>query len=327
MTNSLATNSLARRVSLLAGLALGLSLATGLTLAGPAGVAEAAEFPTKPVTLIVPYRAGGGTDTMSRVLVKALKDELGQPVVVVNRKGGGGAVGATFLKNAAPDGYTILMGGDDIPTWMPLAQEVDFTGADFRYLAAVADYQNAIITTAEQPYKNFKEMIAHAKANPGLAVADQGSITTLFFDILKEREGLDLKVVPTGGGAEVVQLMLGGKVDVAYSGGIHSAYPEELVVLASLNKQRLAGSPDAPTFEELGYGLSMPSYIAFMAPAGVPDDIAAQLEAAILKASQSEDFKTIVEQRLQSPVLSVGSADLTAHIEGLKEQLKDVAEQ
>lgn len=316
------TISVARRALLLVGLAIGLSSAAGLSQTGMTQAAAAEAFPTKPITLIVPYRAGGGTDTMSRVLVKALKDELGQPVVVVNRKGGGGAVGATFLKNAAPDGYTILMGGDDIPTWMPLAQDVDFTGKDFRYLAAVADYQNAIITTAEQPYKTFEEMVAYAKENPGLAVADQGSITTMFFSILREKEGLDLKVIPTGGGAEVVQLMLGGKVDVAYSGGIHSAYPDELIVLASLNKARLAGAPDAPTFEELGYGLSMPSYIAFMAPAAVPDEIAAKLEAAILKASQSDDFRKIVEQRLQSPVLSVGSAELTAHIESLTEQFK-----
>ena len=321
------TISVARRALLSVGLAIGLSSVAGLSQTGMTQAAAAEAFPTKPVTLIVPYRAGGGTDTMSRVLVKALKDELGQPVVVVNRKGGGGAVGATFLKNAAPDGYTILMGGDDIPTWMPLAQDVDFTGKDFRYLAAVADYQNAIITTAEQPYKTFEEMVAYAKENPGLAVADQGSITTMFFSILREKEDLDLKVIPTGGGAEVVQLMLGGKVDVAYSGGIHSAYPDELIVLASLNKARLAGAPDAPTFEELGYGFSMPSYIAFMAPAAVPDEIAAKLEAAILKASQSDDFRKIVEQRLQSPVLSVGSAELTAHIESLTEQFKVMEKQ
>ncbi|THB79216.1 MAG: tripartite tricarboxylate transporter substrate binding protein, partial [Desulfobacteraceae bacterium] len=131
-------------------------------------ISTADSFPTKPLTMIIPYKAGGSTDTMGRVLAKALRKELGQPIVVVNRTGGGGTVGATFLKNAAPDGYTFFMGASEIPVWNPLVQDVEFSIKDFRYLAAIAQYQNALITLKEKTYKTLPELIEYSKKNPGV---------------------------------------------------------------------------------------------------------------------------------------------------------------
>ena len=239
---------------------------------------------------------------MARVFAKALSSELGQPVAVVNHKGGGGAVGGSRLKNAPADGYTILMGGDDIASYIPLVSEVDFAFADFRYLAAVAEYQNAMIARKGAPFSTFEELVAHGKANPGLRLAHIGGVTQMFVERLVDAGGFEAKVISASGGSEVVQLLLGDQIDAAYSGGIHNQNPEQWEVLGSFNANRLPSSPDKPTFEEAGFGLSMPAYVVFMTGAGVPDDVAATLEDAILATTADPDFNTIVRERLKAPV-------------------------
>ena len=286
---------------------------------------SASEFPSKPVTMIVPYRAGGSTDTMARVLAKALRKELGQPIIVVNRKGGGGTVGATFLKTSKPDGYTIMMGADDITTWNPLVQKVEFSRPDFRYIAAITEYQNALITLKDKPYKTLPELVAYSKKHPGIRCALQTPMDSAVIKRIVQKEGLDWNLVTTTGGGEMTQLLFGGKIDVAYSGGTHNQYMEKIEILASLNKNRLGAAPDKPTIKELGYGVSMPSYVIFMTPAGVPDDVAKKLESAIFKASRDKDFKTIVEERLKAPIISVDSAELTSYMADLEAELKSIA--
>jgi len=309
------------RRSLIAGLIATLSNSL------PGDATAAGDYPAKPITMIVPYGAGGGTDTMGRVFAKALGDELGQPVVVVNRKGGGGAVGASFLKAADTDGYTFLMGGiDEIAAWIANSREVDFDKDDFRYLGSVANYQNALVAPTKQPFSSLTAFVEHAKANPGTPVVSQGGMDRLFLTMLADKEGLDLKMVPTSGGAEAMQMLLAGNAVLSYSGGVHANYEGTIAVMASLNGTRLSGAPDAMTFVEAGYNLTMPSLIGFMAPAGLPDDIAATLEAAILKAGASEDFKIIVEERLKSQVDLVSAADTTSFVMALEQTLRPLAQ-
>jgi tripartite-type tricarboxylate transporter receptor subunit TctC len=295
-------------------------------LATTAMPSMAADFPTKPVTLIIPYGAGGGTDTMGRVFAKALGNELGQPVVVVNRKGGGGSVGASFLKNAAPDGYTILMGGvDEITAWNTVASEVDFAASDFRFVGAVANYQNAFVAPEGQPFSTFSEFVDHAKANPGTPVVSQGGMSATLLDIVAEKEGLDLRIVNANSGSEAMQLLIAGNAVMSYSGGIHANYDGQIRVLASLNETRLSGYPDAPTFKESGYGLAMPSLVGVMAPATVPDDIAGKLESALQTAAQDADFLTIVEERLKSKVEVLSADEVAAVIADMAVKYKDIA--
>ena len=305
--------------------ALGLIAgAVGMAIAPVSAIAS--DFPSKPVTMIIPYGAGGGTDTMGRVFADALGNELGQPVVVVNRKGGGGSVGASFLKNSAPDGYTILLGGvDEIAAWNTIASEVDFAASDFRFLGAVANYQNAFVAPTDQPFSTFSEFVEHSKANPGLPVVSQGGMSATFLDIVAEKEGLDLRIVNANSGSEAMQLLIAGNAVMSYSGGIHANYPDQIGVLASLNETRLSAYPDAPTYKEAGYGLAMPSLIGVMAPAAIPDDVAAKLEEAIQKASQDRDFLTIVEERLKSKVEVLSGEDVQALIVEMAEKYKDVA--
>lgn len=301
-------------------------IATAAGLASVSLPAVAADYPSKAVTMIIPYGAGGSTDTMGRVFANALGNELGQPVVVVNRKGGGGSVGASFLKNSAPDGYTILLGGvDEIAAWNPIASEVDFEASDFRFIGAVANYQNAFVAPTDQPFASFNEFVEHAKANPGLPVVSQGGMSATFLDIVAEKEGLDLRIVNANSGAEAMQLLIAGNAVMSYSGGVHANFDGQVKVLASLNDTRLSGAPDAPTYKESGYGLAMPSLVGVMAPAGVPDDVAQALENALQAAANDADFLTIVEERLKSKVEVVSGADVTATIGELAEKYQDIA--
>ncbi len=280
-------------------------------------------FPAKPITMIVPYGAGGGTDTMARILAKALRKELGQPVVVTNRKGGGGAVGVSYLKNAPADGYTFLMGGDDIPTWTALTQNVDFKFEDFKYIAALSEYQNAFVVKSDAPYNTLDEFVSYAKKHPGMSFATTSPIDRMLIETIKAEENLDLRIIKVAGGAEMVQMVLGDKIDMGYSGGIHGRYEGKVKVVASCNKARLATHPDIPSISEK-YGIAMPSYVIFMAPAGVPDDVAKTLENALLKASQDSDFQTIVRDRLKRPIIRVNAAELNDYMTKLYKQLKEM---
>jgi len=285
-------------------------------------MALADTFPSKPVTMIVPYRAGGSTDVMARILAKAMRKELGKPVIIVNRVGGGGSVGATFLKQAAPDGYTIMMGADEIPILNPLLQKVEFNMDDFHYLAAIAEYQTGLVTLASKPYKTLNQLVEYSKKHPGITCALQGPTDKAIINHIIKTNGLDWKTVSTGGGGEAMQLLLGEKIDVSYSGGVHSKFGNKLTVLASFNKNRLAGAPDKPSLDELGYNIAAPSYAIFMTHVKAPAAATQILERAIIKASKSKDFKTIVEDRLKAPVIEVGSKELKSYLSLMEKQLK-----
>ncbi|MEQ9326058.1 MAG: tripartite tricarboxylate transporter substrate binding protein, partial [Rhodospirillales bacterium] len=188
-----------------------MGLAGALAIAFTAGQAMAA-WPEKPVTLVVPYAAGGSTETMARVYAKALQEELGQPVIVSVKPGGGGAVGATFVAKSAPDGYTILFAAASALVWPPMTQDVEYQPDSFTWIASITEYQQALISKAGAPYTNYKELIAHAKQNPGMNFADQNALSRAFINYIGKKEGVDWTAIPTKGGGEMVPFLLGGKV-------------------------------------------------------------------------------------------------------------------
>lgn len=285
-----------------------------------------AEFPDKPLTVVVPYKAGGSTDTMIRVLAKALTKEVGQPVVVQNRPGAGGAVGGTYIKNQPPDGYTFLVGSVDIPTWSPIHDKVDYTVDDFTYLGSITEYQQAIITTPDKPFKNLEELVAYSRKNPGMTFADQSSISKLVILYVAKQEGLDWRSVPTKGGGGMVPMLLGGHLDFAWSGGVHQRYGDKMVVLASCNPDRLGASPDAPALSEK-YNISMPSMVVAMGPKGIPADRAKYLEDALKRASSNDPgFTKLLKENLKFPLTFKSSDEVKAALPGLIKQLKAAKE-
>jgi tripartite-type tricarboxylate transporter receptor subunit TctC len=288
-------------------LGVALLVLTGLATA-PA--AFAADYPSKPITLIVPYKAGGSTETMAQVFAKALGRQLQQKVIVRTRSGAGGAVGSTFVARAPADGYTLMFANVQAITWEPLARpSLEYQLDSFQMIAGISEYQMAFIASPDRPYKTFQELIDYSQKNPGLNVADQGGLTKVFINYIAKKENLKWTAIPTRGGGEMVPFLFGGKVDFAWSGGVHNKYGGKMNVLASCLSERLASAPDAPSVKEL-YGIAMPGETVFVAPTGVPAQVVATLEAAARRAMDDPDFTKILG-RLAFPKRFLSSEEMT----------------
>ena len=281
-----------------------------------------AEYPEKPVTLVIPYKAGGSTETMARVYAKALAAELGQNVVVKTRPGGGGAIGATEVAAAPADGYTLLFAATSALLWPPLTQNVEYDLNSFRYVGQITEYQQAIVAKADAPFDTLKALITHAKDN-ALNYADQSTMSRAYIDYIGALESVKWTGIPTKGGGEMVPFLLSGKIDFAWSGGIHNRYADDMKVLLSMNSGRLLASPDIPSIDEL-YGISMPSQAVIVVPRATPDEVVTALESAMEAATQDADFVDLVENKLQFPVKFVGAEALAADIETTVQGLKQV---
>ncbi len=281
-----------------------------------------AEYPEKPITLVIPYKAGGSTETMARVYSVALGKALGQKVIVKTRPGAGGAVGSTEVAKAAPDGYTLLLAASTSLLWPPLTQNVEYDLDSFDYVGQIAEFQQAIVAKADAPYDTLEELIEYAKTH-SLNYADQSALSRKYIDFIGNTEGVKWTGIPTKGGGEMVPFLLGGKVDFAWSGGIHNRYGDKMKVLASMNAGRLLASPDIPSLKEK-YNVSMPSQAVIVVPKGTPADVIAKLESAMEAATKDPEFDELVTQKLKFPVVFVGSEDLTKDISNTVDGLKQV---
>jgi tripartite-type tricarboxylate transporter receptor subunit TctC len=312
-------NTVSRRTITGMAVALAATLSMGISLT-PAS----AEYPEKPVTLVIPYKAGGSTETMARIYSIALAKELGQKVIVKTRPGAGGAVGATEVAASPADGYTLLFAAAQSLLWPPLTQKVEFGLDSFIYVGQITEYQQAIVAKADAPFNDLAELVAYGKAN-SLNYADQSAMSRSYINYIGAEEGVAWTGIPTKGGGEMVPFLLGGKIDFAWSGGIHNRYPEKMKVLASMNAGTLSASPDVASI--LGkYGVSMPSQAVIVVPAGTPDDVVAKLEKAMKAAAKDADFGDLLANKLKFPVKFVGSKALAADITKTAEGLKTVIE-
>lgn len=290
-----------------------------------APMAMADDWPTRPLTMVIGFNPGGSTDIQGRVLANVMEEFLGQPVNVVNQPGGGSAVAFTRLANTAPDGYTFLFGGTTALTFTPIITDVEYEIDDFEYLAAVAVGQNAIVTSAEQPFSTFDEIIEYGRENQ-MTYAQQTALDEAIIRAIAAEEGLDLAIVPTGGGAGMAPLVLGREVDFAYSGGTHAQYTPtgEMIVAAFMSAERSPFYPDVPTLMELGYEYSIEDYRTIIVPAGVPDDVKEQLMAAAEFASQHQSFIDITEGNTFFPVVMIGQEEMEANVRRIRAATEEV---
>ena len=290
-----------------------------------APMAMADDWPTRPLTMVIGFNPGGSTDIQGRVLANVMEEFLGQPVNVVNQPGGGSAVAFTRLANTDPDGYTFLFGGTTALTFTPIITEVEYEIDDFEYLAALALAQNAIVTSAEQPFQTFDEIIEYGRENE-MTYAQQTALDEAIIRAIAEEEGLDLAIVPTGGGAGMAPLVLGREVDFAYSGGTHAQYTPtgEMTIAAFMSAERSPFYPDSPTLIELGYDYSIEDYRTIIVPAGVPDDVKERLMEAAAYASEAEAFIDITEGNTFFPVVNIGQEEMEANVRRIRAANEEV---
>ncbi len=268
-------------------------------------------YPTKPVTMIVPFPPGGVADIVGRPLAAVMEKTLKQPVVVVNRTGAGGAVGMAAVAKAAPDGYTILMGLSSISIF-PVSDRINgktpaYEMKDLAPIALVTADPTVLVVRADSPYKTLKDFVDAAKANPGkINYSSSGVYGTLHvaMEIFANAAGIRLFHVPYQGGGPAVTALLGGQVEALASGpaaAIGQIKGGKMRALASWSDKRLALLPDLPTFKELGYDAEFYIWSGVFAPAATPAPILARLREAVRNGAHDPDFRNAMD-KVATPV-------------------------
>ncbi len=273
-------------------------------LACVAGPALAQNYPSKPITLIVPFPAGGATDVQARALAQAAAQELKQQIVVTNQPGASGTLGpAAMARQAASDGYTIAIAPGTL--WrQPHLQKVSYDAlADFTYIAAITSYTHGIVVRQEAPWKDVKSLLAHAKANPGkvtYGTVGKGSTSHLAMERLARAAGVELNFIPFKGAAEVYTALIGGHIDVSAEAGFAATVDgEKGRLLATFSEARLKNRPAVPTIKELGYDIVMAGSYGVAGPKNLDPKIVATLQEAFRKATESPEFERQLAQQDQ----------------------------
>ena len=277
----------------------------GLTLAVGAGLAHAA-YPERPITMIVPWGAGGGTDATARMIATLLEKELGNPVNVVNRTGGNGVVGHMAISKAKPDGYTLGMLTVEIATMKHLGLTT-ITPADYTPLALMNEDPAGVTVSATSSYKDMKGLMDAIKANPGKLKASgtgQGGIWHIAIAGLLNKAGLPataVPFVPSNGSAPAMLELVAGGIDI-----VPTSLPEARSMidagkakpLAIMAKERSPMYPDVPTLKETtGNEWTVGVWRGIAGPKNLPPEVAAKLEAALKKVNESKEFRGFMEKR------------------------------
>jgi len=273
--------------------------------------ALAQTYPGKPVTLIIPFPPGGSTDIVGRIAADGMARELGQPFVVDNRGGAGGAIGAKAIADAAPDGYTLGVATVSTHVVNPVVQKDLRYDAlkDFTFISQIAAVPNVVSVHPSVPAKNLAELIDHARRNPGklnFGTPGVGSLGHLLGETFKYSAKVDLTHVPYRGAGPALNDALAGQVQVFFD-NLPSSLPHtqsgKLRALAVGNGTRVPSLAAVPTFAEAGHPLvNDPSWFGLIAPARVPPEIAARVHGALVAALKQPEVSKRLETAAASPV-------------------------
>jgi tripartite-type tricarboxylate transporter receptor subunit TctC len=274
--------------------------------------ASAEEFPSRPITWVVPFAPGGITDTTSRVVAEEMSRALGQSVLIDNRAGGGGTVGTEQVARANPDGYTMIYGTQGtMAAHVSLRKSLPYDPLkSFLPIHLVGESPNLFVAFEGAPYNSVAEFIAYAKANPGkvnFASSGVGTATHLVAELFKTVAGVEMLHVPYKGSAPALNDLIAGRVDVMFdypvSVGPH-VEAGKLKVLATTAPERLRNSPAVPTMAELGLkDMTTQSWSSIMVPAGTPASVVDRLAAAAHAALTSERVRTHFEKFGTRPMM------------------------
>jgi len=288
--------TMSRRKALLAAGAAGAALALG------GSRAEAQAYPTRPITLLIPFTPGGATDVTMRALAKAAEGRLGQPVTIVNRPAGGGAQAMQEVARAAPDGYTIMNSTAIQFAIAPHMREVPYNAAtDYTPIMNYGAFNTFIAVRADSQFQTLKDLTDYAKANArvvtvGISVI--GASSHLGMARLAQEAGAQVTFVPFGGGAPAVTALLGRHITSAVVSGeiLPHAASGAVRLLGTLMGARVPQVPNVPTIRELGYNWDLNSWIGVAGPRGMPEAIVKRLETAFLESMEDDGFKRIMNE-------------------------------
>jgi tripartite-type tricarboxylate transporter receptor subunit TctC len=285
----------------------------------PAGT-RGAEFPDSPISIVVGFEPGGPFDLTTRAMAPAVASYLGQPVVVENKGGSGGAVALSYISTVRPDGYKLCSAPDDAIVQTALMQKVPFK--PLRSFTPIigfgASIHTAVIVKSDAPWKSFKELVEYARENPGKVKYSTPGIGTgmhIAMEVVAVKAGIKWVHVPYKGVALARTAVLGGHIDACSSSidWVPHVQSGGFRVLATQGKTRSPYFPDVPTFKELGYDFANYAVYSIFGPEGMPPRVVEKLEAAFAKAMETEEFKKVRDRLYLSPV-SLGSKEYPAHL-------------
>jgi len=276
---------------------------TGLMVTPSA--AQQAAWPNRAVTLVVPFTAGGSSDTIARAMAEHVSAAIGQPVVIENRGGAGGNVGAASVAKAAADGYTILLGttGPAATNTLMYKNLTFDSRRDFAPIVLIGKTPVIVVARSEAPFRNMKELIAYANANPSKLTAGfpgNGTLGHITGVLLRQQAGVDMKHVQYRGGPPIISDLLGGHIDIAMDAMtpyVPVVQAGKLRALAIAGATRWKQLPDVPTVSEAGLpGFEATVWYCLLAPSGVPGDAVAKLNAATNDYLKSAKAQALFEQ-------------------------------
>lgn len=294
------------------------------SLLGLVQTSTAQTYPEKPITLVIPFTAAGITDNSGRLVAKKLSERLGQPIVVDNRPGAGGAIGAEYVARAKPDGYTLFMGtrGTQVTNAMVQKDAKIPPASDFASVYGFIDAATVIVIRADAPYKTLADLVAYAKANPGklsYGTAGNGSAANLTGELFQSVSGIKMTHIPYRGSAPAVQDLLGGAIPVAFD------YPAttgsfiqsgRLRALAVVYGDRIKSLPDVPTAAEAGVkGAESSSWMGFFAPAKTP--------RLVIDRLSREMGMVMKDPEVQQKISEMGAIPLQADSRALDQLIED----
>lgn len=267
--------------------------------------AAAQVFPTRPISIIVPYPPGGLIDLVARVVQAPLQAELGQPVVVENHAGAGGNVGAELVARSAPDGYTMLLANSSLAISPTLYRKLNYRPIeDFAYVGRYGSVPNVLVVRPDLPIKTVQELIAYAKIHPGklnYGSPGYGTSPQLSSELFKAMSGTFIVHIPFRGAGPAIAALLGGEIEMM----IDNIPPQVPLIksgkvraLAVTSLKRVNVLPDVPTMDEIGLkGYEVVAFFGLAARAGTPRDVILRLNAALNKASRDPKLREVLESR------------------------------
>ena len=308
------------------------------TLAAPVALAAAsllalpaqAAWPEKPITMLVGFKAGGGADTLGRIVSKAIAAKHGWKFVIKNKSGAGGGVMAKALKKEKKDGYTIGMAVVEPFAFNPVVKKnVGYTADDFVYLGSIAKAQMGILAMKEKSWNTLDDAMEAAKAKGSMSIGSMGLRLTMATKLIARHYGVNLKIVPARGGRGVMNQLLGGHVDIGWGAGIQGRYVQagKMVILASANDEPLKQDPAKKTLVQLGMPLlDISVFFIMVGRKGMPAEAVNKISAAIEEAVASPDVKKLVNERMKLVAEFHGPDKLMARVKSAEAAARKIME-
>ena len=310
-----------------------VAVTAALVLAAPTLVQAQQAFPTKPITMIVPFPAGGLADIVARPVAEAMSRELGQPVVIENKGGAGGGIGMGMAAKAPPDGYTVLMALSSYSV-IPEADAVlgrapMYSFSALRPIARITADPTVLAVRADAPWKSAKDFVEDAKKRPGaINYGSSGNYGTMHvpMEILAQNAGIKLTHVPFTGAAPAIVALLGGQIDAVSTGPatvVQHVKAGKIKVLAHWGNGKLQALPDVPSLKEAGYNAEYAQWSGMFIPAATPEPVAQRLRAAVRAAANDPKVKEVIGNA-GSPILYQDTPDFEKYVQADVKRMADV---